>query len=159
MAKFSPLMMAPPVIFAGLALMFGLAMMRDDPDALPTALAGKPAPAVQLQPLGQEPPFQDASLRDGQVKLVNFWASWCAPCRIEHPNLTMLAAEGLTIYGINYKDDPEHALAFLEELGDPYAASGTDPDGRISLEWGVYGVPETFVILRWSSTNRCTVLI
>ena len=146
MAKFSPLMMAPPVIFAGLALMFGLAMMRDDPDALPTALAGKPAPAVQLQPLGQEPPFQDASLRDGQVKLVNFWASWCAPCRVEHPNLEQMAQSGIPILGVNYKDKPEAALKFLAELGNPYAALGADPEGRMAINWGVYGVPETYVV-------------
>ena len=146
MAKFSPLMMAPPVIFAGLALMFGLAMMRDDPDALPTALAGKPAPAVQLQLLGQEPPFQDASLRDGQVKLVNFWASWCAPCRVEHPNLEQMAQSGIPILGVNYKDKPEAALKFLAELGNPYAALGADPEGRMAINWGVYGVPETYVV-------------
>ena len=146
MAKFSPLMMAPPVIFAGLALMFGLAMMRDDPDALPTALAGKPAPAVQLQPLGQDQPFQDASLRDGQVKLVNFWASWCAPCRVEHPNLEQMAQSGVPILGVNYKDKPEAALKFLAELGNPYAALGADPEGRMAINWGVYGVPETYVV-------------
>ena len=146
MAKFSPLMMAPPVIFAGLALMFGLAMMRDDPDALPTALAGKPAPAVQLQPLGDTPPFEDASLRDGQVKLVNFWASWCAPCRVEHPNLEQMAQAGIPILGVNYKDKPEAALKFLSELGNPFAGLGADTEGRMAINWGVYGVPETYVV-------------
>jgi len=146
MAKFSPLMMAPPVIFAGLALMFGLAMMRDDPDALPTALAGKPAPAVQLQPLGDTPPFEDASLLDGQVKLVNFWASWCAPCRVEHPNLEQMAQAGIPILGVNYKDKPEAALKFLAELGNPFAGLGADTEGRMAINWGVYGVPETYVV-------------
>lgn len=146
MAKFSPLMMAPPVIFAGLALMFGLAMMRDDPDALPTALAGKPAPAVQLQPLGDTPPFEDASLRDGQVKLVNFWASWCAPCRVEHPNLEQMAQAGIPILGVNYKDKPGAALKFLAELGNPFAGLGADTEGRMAINWGVYGVPETYVV-------------
>jgi len=146
MAKFSPLMMAPPVIFAGLALMFGLAMMRDDPDALPTALAGKPAPAVQLQPLGDTPPFEDASLRDGQVKLVNFWASWCAPCRVEHPNLEQMAQAGIPILGVNYKDKPEAALKFLAELGNPFGGVGADAEGRMAINWGVYGVPETYVV-------------
>jgi len=146
MDKFRPLMMAPPVIFAGLALMFGLAMMRDDPDALPTALAGKPAPAVQLQPLGDTPPFEDASLRDGQVKLVNFWASWCAPCRVEHPNLEQMAQAGIPILGVNYKDKPEAALKFLAELGNPFAGLGADTEGRMAINWGVYGVPETYVV-------------
>jgi cytochrome c biogenesis protein CcmG/thiol:disulfide interchange protein DsbE len=77
---------------------------------------------------------------------VNYWASWCAPCRVEHPNLEALADEGLTIYGINYKDDPRNAEAFLEELGDPYAAIGSDSSGRTAIDWGLYGVPETYVI-------------
>jgi cytochrome c biogenesis protein CcmG/thiol:disulfide interchange protein DsbE len=90
--------------------------------------------------------FDDASLRDGEVKLVNYWASWCAPCRVEHPNLDLLREEGVTIYGVNYKDDPEKAIGFLEELGNPYAALGADPEGRMALDWGVYGVPETYVV-------------
>ncbi len=80
------------------------------------------------------------------MKLVNYWASWCAPCRVEHPTLEELAAEGVPIYGINYKDDPAKALAFLAELGNPYVAMGADASGRTALDWGVYGVPETFVI-------------
>ena len=113
------MMIAPPVIFAGLAAMFWIGMARENPNELPTALAGKQAPAVQLVPLGDAPQFDDASLRDGAVKLVNFWASWCAPCRVEHPNLEKLAAEGVTIYGVNYKDQPDKALGFLAELGNP----------------------------------------
>ena len=90
--------------------------------------------------------FSDATLRDGQVKLVNYWASWCAPCRAEHPNLEKLAQEGIPVYGINYKDKLANADAFLSELGDPYAAIGRDENGRMGLDWGVYGVPETYVI-------------
>jgi cytochrome c biogenesis protein CcmG/thiol:disulfide interchange protein DsbE len=90
--------------------------------------------------------FDDADLRDGAVKIVNYWASWCAPCRAEHPNLTQLAGEGIPVYGVNYKDAPGQALGFLEELGDPYAAQGADPQGRMALDWGLYGVPETYVI-------------
>ena len=84
--------------------------------------------------------------RAGKVTVVNFWASWCAPCRVEHPNLTLLAAEGVPIYGINYKDNPDNALAFLDELGDPYIAASADPEADNALEWGVYGVPETFLV-------------
>lgn len=146
MAKLSPLMIAPPVIFAGLAVLFFIGMQRDNPDELPSALAGKPAPAVAVTPLGEGPTFSDADLRDGDVKLVNYWASWCAPCRVEHPNLEKLAKEGVIIYGVNYKDKPENALGFLAELGDPYAAKGADTEGRMALNWGVYGVPETYVI-------------
>ncbi|MDX1781754.1 MAG: DsbE family thiol:disulfide interchange protein [Thalassovita sp.] len=146
MAKINPMMIAPPVIFAGLAAMFWIGMGRENPDELPTALAGKQAPAVQLVALGDNAGFDDATLRDGKVKLVNFWASWCAPCRVEHPNLEKLAQEGVAIYGVNYKDQPDKALGFLAELGNPYAAIGADESGRMALNWGVYGVPETYVI-------------
>ncbi|MFT6426670.1 MAG: cytochrome c biogenesis protein CcmG/thiol:disulfide interchange protein DsbE, partial [Celeribacter sp.] len=82
----------------------------------------------------------------GGVKLVNYWASWCAPCRAEHPQLEALSDEGVTVYGINYKDKPEAAIGFLNELGNPYAAVGADEPGRTALEWGLYGVPETYVV-------------
>jgi cytochrome c biogenesis protein CcmG/thiol:disulfide interchange protein DsbE len=82
----------------------------------------------------------------GGVKLVNYWASWCAPCRAEHRFLEQLQDEGIPIYGINYKDEPDNALAFLHELGDPYAGLAADETGRTALDWGLYGVPETYVI-------------
>lgn len=146
MGKVKPLMLVPPAIFLGLAAMFLIGMQREDPDALPSALAGRAAPAVEVTPLGDLPVFDGATLADGEVKLVNFWASWCAPCRVEHPNLEALAAEGIPIYGVNYKDKAPNALGFLEELGNPYAAVGQDESGRMGLNWGLYGVPETFVI-------------
>ncbi len=139
-------MVLPPVVFLGLAALFFVGMQREDPDGLPSALVGKQAPAVALTQLGDQQPFTDGDLRDGNVKLVNYWASWCGPCRAEHPNLELLAEEGVTIYGANYKDKPENALGFLEELGDPYTAIGADDSGRMALDWGVYGVPETYVI-------------
>jgi len=140
-----PLMLVPPLVFAGLAAMFLVGMYRDDPDSLPSTLVGREAPTVALGQLGDLSVFDDADLRQDGVKLVNFWASWCAPCRAEHPMLTELAQEGITILGVNYKDDPAKAQAFLNELGDPYTAIGTD-QGRMALDWGVYGVPETYVI-------------
>lgn len=146
MARISPLMIAPPAIFAAFALLAGIGMFREDKDALPSAREGQSAPPVVLTELPGKTPFTDADLRDGKVKLVNYWASWCAPCRVEHPQLEALADEGLPIYGINYKDDPANALGFLDELGDPYAAIGADASGRMALDWGVYGVPETYVI-------------
>lgn len=145
MAKISPLMMAPPLIFIALAGTFYVAMQRENPDELPSALEGKQAPAVQVEPFADTVPFTDEDLRNGEVKLVNYWASWCAPCRAEHPQLETLADEGVPIYGINYKDKPAQAAGFLEELGNPYAKLGTD-DGHMALNWGVYGVPETYVI-------------
>lgn len=139
------LMFLPPVLFAGLAALFVVGMNRDDPDQLPSALSGKTVPPVQVTPVGAEPVFTDADLRAPGVKLVNFWASWCAPCRAEHPLLEALADEGITIYGVNYKDREADAQKFLGDLGNPFAAIGAD-GGRMALDWGVYGVPETYVI-------------
>ncbi len=146
MARVSPLMIVPPAIFLGLVVLFAVGMFRDDPDALPSARQGKTAPPVEVVALGDKQLFGDVELRDGAVKLVNFWASWCAPCRVEHPNLEALAAEGIPIYGVNYKDEPGNALGFLSDLGDPYIAIGADASGRMGLDWGLYGVPETYVI-------------
>jgi len=150
-------MILPPAIFAAFVTMAAIGMFRDDPEALPSARQGQTAPPMVLEQMQGKPGFDDATLRDGQVKLINYWASWCAPCRVEHPNLEKLAREGMPIYGINYKDDPAKALAFLAELGDPYVAMGADANGRTALDWGVYGVPETYVIdgdgtilLRWA---------
>jgi len=144
--RIRPLMIAPPLIFGALALLFVLGMWREDPDMLPAALEGRPAPALALEPMPPAPELTDAALAAPGVKLVNFWASWCAPCRLEHPVLTALAEEGIPIHGINYKDEPEKARAFLDELGSPYATLGADPEARNALEWGLYGVPETYVI-------------
>lgn len=137
-------MLLPPALFAGLAAMFWFGMDRDD--TLPSTLLGREAPAVVLAPLADLPGFDDDTLRQPGVKLVNYWASWCAPCRAEHPMLEKLAGEGIPIFGVNYKDDPEKARAFLEELGNPYRATGADRNGRMAIDWGVYGVPETYVI-------------
>lgn len=146
MAKVSPLMALPVLVFAGFIGLALVGMMRDDPDSLPSARKGQPAPPVVLTEFPGKTGFDDATLRDGKVKLVNYWASWCAPCRVEHPNLQALQAEGMDIYGVNYKDQQENAASFLNELGDPYTAMGRDEKGRMALDWGVYGVPETYVI-------------
>lgn len=145
MGKFKPLMFLPPLVFVALAALFWFGNMREDRDALPSAREGQPAPPVVLTQLAEKPEFDDATLRDGEVKLVNFWASWCAPCRAEHPLLEELAQE-LPVYGVNYRDQPDRALDFLEELGDPFAGIGSDIAGRMGLDWGLYGVPETYVV-------------
>ncbi len=138
----------PPLIFFGLAVVFYFGMGREDPDALPSAIVGSSAPPVRLAQLGDAPVFTNAEFRGGGVKLVNFWASWCVPCRVEHPALERLSDEGIPIFGINYKDATADALAFLGELGNPYIGLGADRQGRTALDWGVYGVPETYVIDR-----------
>ncbi|WP_293577130.1 DsbE family thiol:disulfide interchange protein [Phaeobacter sp.] len=146
MAKVSPIMALPILVFGAFVGLAYVGMQRDDPEALPSARAGQPAPPVVLAPFPGIAGFDDATLRDGEVKLVNFWASWCAPCRVEHPNLDALSKEGLAIYGVNYKDQEATAVGFLEELGNPYAGVGTDAQGRMALDWGLYGVPETYVV-------------
>ena len=126
------------------ALAVGLTLKPRD---IPSALIGKPVPAFALAPLHEsESPFTDEDLKDGKARIVNVWASWCVPCVAEHPILTDLTAAGVSVYGINYKDKLEDARLFLRRLGDPFAKIGVDPDGRTSIEWGVYGVPETFVV-------------
>jgi cytochrome c biogenesis protein CcmG/thiol:disulfide interchange protein DsbE len=146
MAKISPLVLAPPLIFAALAGLFFVGMFRDDPNALPSTMVGRDAPALDVIPLPPLKPIPDGTLAGGEVTLVNYWASWCAPCRLEHPQLMQLQVEGMNIIGVNYKDDPDKALRFLRELGDPFSSAGADPAGRTAIDWGVYGVPETFVV-------------
>ncbi|MCC5985169.1 MAG: DsbE family thiol:disulfide interchange protein [Rhodobacteraceae bacterium] len=138
-------MALPPLMFVAIAALFYFGNLREDRDALPSAREGRPAPPVVLTELEGKTLFDDATLRDGEVKLVNYWASWCAPCRAEHPLLEDLAQE-VPVYGVNYRDDPGRALDFLDELGDPFAAIGADANGRMALDWGLYGVPETYVI-------------
>lgn len=142
-----PLALIPPVAFAAIAGLFAAGMFLDsDGKEVPTALRGEPAPEMTLTDLPGLDPVTAEALRSGELKLVNFWASWCGPCRVEHPNLEALAEEGVQIYGINYKDNAEDALRFLDQLGNPYVAVSADPGGANALDWGVTGVPETFVV-------------
>lgn len=140
------LMLLPVAVFAALAVALYWGLWNKD-DRLPSTLIGKPVPEFDLPPIvGRETGLSSADLR-GDVSIVNVWASWCVPCRVEMPLLIELAEAGtVPIHGINYKDDPEEALAFLDELGDPYAGIGADTTGRIAIDWGVYGLPETFVV-------------
>lgn len=130
--------------FAALVLLLvrGLAL---DPTALPSARVGQPLPEFDLQVLGGEY-RRSAGQWHGKPALLNVWATWCFSCRVEHPYLLDLAESGVTIYGLNYKDDPAKALTWLEELGNPYAETVVDIDGDFGFDLGVYGAPETYVI-------------
>ena len=146
MAKFNLALLVPPVIFAGLAGMFYIGLSEDNPADVPSLLTGKHVPALNLTDLRGDPAPTIEDLELNGIKLVNFWASWCGPCRTEHPNLMKMAENGIPIIGVNYKDNPGNALGFLASLGDPFAKVGADFTGRNAIEWGVTGVPETFVI-------------
>jgi cytochrome c biogenesis protein CcmG/thiol:disulfide interchange protein DsbE len=140
------LLILPPLAFLVFAAVAYIGLTRDNPNELPSALVGQPAPALSgTVALRADPPPTDADLRAPGVKLVNFWASWCGPCRAEHPLLSELS-ESVPVIGVNYKDTPDKALAFLDELGDPYARVGADASGRTGIDWGIYGIPETFVV-------------
>ncbi len=145
-ARISPLMLVPPLAFAGLAAMFLWGMNRDDPNAIPSTLIGQPAPVVPATTLPGKDQLTDADLRTGKVTLVNFWASWCPPCRAEHPTITALAEEGIPVMGIDLKDPESNALRYLTDYGDPYARHATDPQGRTAIDWGVAEPPETFIL-------------
>jgi len=144
--KFPILMVLPPVIFMALAATFYFGMQRDNPDDLPSTFIGKMAPAFpDAAVTGYNMPNADM-VTSGQVTLVNFWASWCPPCRAEHPVLLDLAAQGIPIIGVNFKDDDDKATQYLARDGNPFVAVGFDPAGRTAIEWGVAGPPETFIL-------------
>ena len=135
---------APIAGFIGLSGVLGWRLTRD-PRELPSTLIGRQVPRFSLPPVqGRTLRLSDADLR-GEVSLVNFFASWCVACRAEHPLLTAMART-VTIHGINYKDAPADAARWLDTLGDPYTRTGADRDGRVGIEWGLYGVPETYVV-------------
>ena len=136
----------PLAVFLLLGVFLAIGLTRD-PSTLPSALVGKPAPEFSLPPLeGRTGLGLSRSDLGGTPMLVNVFASWCVPCRMEHPLLKELGEQGVMVQGINYKDRPDDARAWLIELGDPYRHLGADRDGRVAIDWGVYGVPETFVI-------------
>jgi cytochrome c biogenesis protein CcmG, thiol:disulfide interchange protein DsbE len=146
----------PLVVFLGLASLFVSRLLSGaDPSRIPSALIGHPAPQTSLPPLagltraGAPVPGLDPAAFNGTVTILNVWASWCVPCHDEAPLLVRLAQDKrIRVVGINYKDQADDARKFLGRYGDPFAANGADVNGRAAIEWGVYGVPETFVIGR-----------
>jgi cytochrome c biogenesis protein CcmG, thiol:disulfide interchange protein DsbE len=149
------LMALPLIVFIALAAIFWFRLGDDDPSRIPSALIGHPAPQTALPALaglaknGAQVPGLDPQAFKGKVSIVNVWASWCVPCHDEAPLLTEIAKDTRTqLIGINYKDAPDNARRFLDRYGNPFAAVGVDGNGRAAIEWGVYGVPETFIVGR-----------
>jgi cytochrome c biogenesis protein CcmG/thiol:disulfide interchange protein DsbE len=149
------LMALPLIAFTALAALFWLRLGDGDPSRIPSALIGHPAPLTALPPLeglmndGAHVGGLDPAAFKGKVSLVNVWASWCVPCHDEAPLLTELAKDPrLQLIGINYKDTPDNARRFLGRYGNPFGSVGVDANGRAAIEWGVYGVPETFIVGR-----------
>ena len=149
------IVLLPLIVFLAIAALFLYRLGAGDPSMLPSALIGRPAPNTPLPPVAglvrdgvPVPGITNADFK-GEVSLVNVWASWCVPCHDEAPLLEALSADKrIRIVGINYKDQPDNARRFLGRYGNPFVAAGADGNGRASMEWGVYGVPETFIVGR-----------
>ena len=159
------LVLLPLVLFGALAAIFLTQLLSGrDPQTLPSVLIGRPAPETSLPPLEgvSLPGLELPAGGTGRPVLVNVFASWCGPCRLEHPMLMALGEdERLDVVAINYKDRPEQAQAFLSELGNPFDAIGVDQSGASTIDWGVYGVPETFLVsaegtILWKQTGPIT---
>jgi len=149
------LMLLPLILFIGLAALFYFGLRAGDPNRLPSALIGKVAPPTDLPPVpglerdGKPVPGLSSAMLKGDITLVNVWASWCVPCHDEVPFLDALGKDKrIKLVGINYKDAPDNARRFLNRYGNPFVATGRDESGRTSIDWGVYGVPETYLLAR-----------
>jgi cytochrome c biogenesis protein CcmG/thiol:disulfide interchange protein DsbE len=149
------LVLLPLLVFIGIAVLFLFGLGEGDPSKLPSALIGKPIPVTDLPPIenlsqnGKPVPGLNNATLNGKVSLVNVWASWCVPCHEEVPFLEQLSHDKrIQLVGINYKDAADNARRFLNRYGNPFVAAGADVKGRASIDWGVYGVPETFLVGR-----------
>ena len=140
----------PLIIFFSLILLAFIALKSYDKDNIPSVLIGQSPPPLLLEELGNLKLLDKRDLKpikENKIRLINFWASWCPPCRVEHPQLEKISLmDDVKIIGVNYKDDEFSAIEFIKKYGNPYNKLGSDPFGRNAIDWGVYGVPETFVL-------------
>ena len=144
--RFPPLIILPPLIFLGLAFLFILGVKRENPNNLPSVFINKPAPPITETPLKSFTSVSLDEIKNPSIKLVNFWASWCPPCRAEHPKLLELSEQGVQIIGINFNDNEYNASLYLKESGNPFTSIAFDPSGKTAIDWGVTAPPETFII-------------
>ena len=144
--RFPPLIILPHLIFFGLAILFILGVKRENPNNLPSVFINKPAPPITETALKSFTSVSLDEIKSPNIKLVNFWASWCAPCRAEHPKLLELSEQGVQIIGVNFNDNEDNASLYLKESGNPFTSVAFDPSGKTAIDWGVTAPPETFII-------------
>lgn len=146
MAKVSPLLILPVVITASFLGFAAAGLFRDNPGQLPSQFIGQSAPNLPTEAVAGTALLSASDLRAGNVTIVNFWASWCPPCRAEHPTLQALADQGYRVAGVNFRDQADDAAGYLADYGNPFFATGFDLRGRVAIDWGVTAPPETFII-------------
>ena len=144
--RIPPLIILPPLIFLGLAFLFILGIKRENPNNLPSVFINKFAPIITVTPLEGFNPVSLYEIKRPNIKLVNFWASWCPPCRAEHPKLLELSEQGVQIIGVNFNDKADNASSYLKESGNPFTSIAFDPSGKTAIDWGVTAPPETFIL-------------
>ena len=144
--RISPLIILPPLIFLGLATLFILGIKRENPNNLPSVFINKSAPAITDMPLGGYNPVSLEEIKSPNIKLVNFWASWCPPCRAEHPKLLELSQQGVQIIGVNFNDNKDNANSYLQKSGNPFTSIAFDPSCKTAIDCGVTAPPETFIL-------------
>ena len=144
--RIPPLIILPPFIFLGLAFLFILGIKRENPNNLPSVFINKSAPSITETPLGSFNSVSLDEIKRPNIKLVNFWASWCPPCRAEHPKLLELSEQGVQIIGVNFNDKENNASLYLKESGNPFSSIAFDPSGKTAIDWGVTAPPETFIL-------------
>ena len=146
--RFQMLIILPPLIFLGLAFLFILGVKRENPNNLPSVFINKSAPIITETPLKGFNSVSLDQIKSPNIKLVNFWASWCPPCRAEHPKLLELSDQGVQIIGVNFNDKEDNARLYLQESGNPFTSVAFDPSGKTAIDWGVTAPPETFILNR-----------